>query len=85
MPNYEYMCDSCGYRFEQRQGINDKPIDRCPECGQNVRRLISGGSGIIFKGSGFHATDYRKNNQSAGPCCSTGQGCDQPKRCCDQS
>ena len=81
MPNYEYECISCGYRFEQFQGINDSPIDTCPKCGEKVRRIISGGGGVIFKGTGFHATDYKRSSKDT-PCCSTG-GCDSPKRCCE--
>jgi putative FmdB family regulatory protein len=80
MPNYEYECTSCGHRFERSQGMNDPPLKKCPECGEKVRRLISGGGGVIFKGSGFHATDYPKS----GTCCSSGQQCDQPKRCCGE-
>jgi len=62
MPTYDYECDACGYRFEKLQSITAKPIVRCPSCGKNkVRRLIGGGSGIIFKGSGFYQTDYRSS------------------------
>ena len=82
MPNYEYECTSCGHHFEKHQGMNDPPLRKCPECGAKPRRLISGGAGVIFKGSGFHATDYPKQNPKSGTCCSNGQECDQPKRCC---
>ncbi|MDD5005511.1 MAG: zinc ribbon domain-containing protein [Candidatus Omnitrophica bacterium] len=62
MPNYEYECQSCGYKFEKFQYMNDAPIKECPKCHANkAKRLISAGSGIIFKGSGFYATDYRKD------------------------
>jgi len=73
MPTYEYECANCNYRFEVFQNINDKLIEKCPECGGSVRRLISAGAGVIFKGSGFYATDYKKsapkkdNNASACP------------------
>ena len=60
MPNYEYECLSCGYRFERFQKMVDEPIKTCPKCKKSVRRLIGTGSGIIFKGEGFYATDYRK-------------------------
>jgi putative FmdB family regulatory protein len=60
MPTYEYECLHCGHRFEELQGISDEPLKECPQCGQEVRRLISAGLGIIFKGSGFYATDNRK-------------------------
>lgn len=51
MPTYEYKCDSCGIKFEARQSINDDPITQCTRCNGKVRRLISGGSGFIMKGS----------------------------------
>src|SRR4051812_40015492 len=60
MPTYEYKCDACGTAFERFQSITAAPIKRCPKCGKNkVRRLISTGAGLIFKGSGFYITDYR--------------------------
>ena len=61
MPTYEYECEKTGCRFEVFQSINDKHIDKCPECGGRARRLISAGAAVIFKGSGFYATDYRKS------------------------
>ena len=60
MPTYEYECPHCGHNFEVFQKITDKPIEDCPKCNKKVKRLIGSGSGIIFKGSGFYATDYRK-------------------------
>ena len=62
MPTYEYECTKCKYRFEEFQKITDKPLQRCPKCHSKLRRLISGGVGLIFKGSGFYATDYKKPN-----------------------
>lgn len=59
MPTYEYECRRCGHSFEAFQSMTDAPLRKCPECGGRVRRLIGAGAGIIFKGSGFHATDYR--------------------------
>jgi len=59
MPTYEYKCRDCGHAFERFQGINEDPISRCPECEGKVRRLISSGGGLVFKGPGFYATDYR--------------------------
>jgi putative FmdB family regulatory protein len=60
MPTYEYQCDACGERFEKFQSITAPAIKKCPKCGKNkVRRLISAGAGILFKGSGFYITDYR--------------------------
>ena len=62
MPTYEYECPHCGHNFEVFQKITDKPIEDCPKCNKKVKRLIGSGSGIIFKGSGFYATDYRKKS-----------------------
>ena len=62
MPTYEYECCSCEHRFEEFQGIMEKPIRTCPRCGGEVKRLISGGAGLIFKGSGFYITDYRSES-----------------------
>ncbi|MCL7960248.1 MAG: zinc ribbon domain-containing protein [marine benthic group bacterium] len=59
MPTYEYECRECGHAFERFQGINEDPISLCPECKGKVRRLISSGGGLVFKGPGFYATDYR--------------------------
>jgi putative FmdB family regulatory protein len=59
MPTYEYECRKCGHRFEQFQSITEAPVQRCPRCRGKVRRLLSGGAGVLFKGSGFYATDYR--------------------------
>jgi putative FmdB family regulatory protein len=59
MPTYEYECKSCGYAFEAFQRMSDEPLKECPQCGKEVRRLINGGSGIIFKGSGFYTTDAK--------------------------
>lgn len=61
MPTYEYECRRCGHRFERFQSMTDEPVKRCPECRGKVNRLLSGGAGFIFKGSGFYATDYRSD------------------------
>lgn len=60
MPTYEYKCDSCGHVFEKFQKMSDDPVKECPECGCEVRRVIHGGAGLIFKGSGWYITDYGK-------------------------
>ena len=62
MPTYEYLCADCGRKFEIFQSINQPSLSVCPYCGGNVRRLISGGGGLLFKGSGFYATDYRSES-----------------------
>jgi putative FmdB family regulatory protein len=59
MPTYEYECTDCGHRFEEFQSITAPPLDTCPACGKQVKRLLGSGAGIIFKGSGFYQTDYR--------------------------
>ena len=63
MPTYEYRCPSCKYEFEKLQSMSDEPIKKCPKCGKKVQRLMGSGSGIVFKGSGFYQTDYKKSNQ----------------------
>lgn len=73
MPTYEYVCEKCGHHFEQFQSIAAQALTTCPEgqCAQKrwgkgkVKRLISGGSGLIFKGSGFYITDYRSEGYKA--------------------
>jgi putative FmdB family regulatory protein len=66
VPTYEYECLKCGHNFEMFQMMSDSPIKSCPKCKGKVRRLIGAGSGIIFKGPGFYATDYRKSRPSQG-------------------
>ena len=58
MPTYGYKCKSCGHTFDAFQGIKDEPLKICPKCGKELHRLITGGSGVIFKGSGFYVTDH---------------------------
>lgn len=62
MPTYEYRCRKCGKKFEKYQQITEPPVTSCPFCKGKVERLISGGSGLLFKGSGFYATDYRSES-----------------------
>lgn len=86
MPTYEYECKNCGYGFEQFQGIKDEPLSLCPVCNGSLKRLFSGGAGIIFKGSGFHSTDYKTQNILANKprcgkeqtCCGSPTPCDKP-------
>src|SRR6184192_4351247 len=73
MPTYEYVCEKCGHQFEQIQPISAKALEICPEtaCTQKrwgkgkVKRAISAGAGLLFKGSGFYITDYRSENYKA--------------------
>ena len=61
MPTYDYVCDKCGHEYEVFQSMTAKVLTKCPECDEeSLRRLIGMGAGIIFKGSGFYETDYKK-------------------------
>jgi putative FmdB family regulatory protein len=64
MPTYDYECQDCNARFEVFQAINDDHLQKCEKCGGSLKRLIGGGSGIIFKGSGFYVNDYKKDSSS---------------------
>jgi putative FmdB family regulatory protein len=64
MPTYEYKCLECSNLFEVFQSMNAEAVKICPKCGGEVKRLISAGSGPIFKGSGFYQTDYKNNGNS---------------------
>ncbi|MEX1062644.1 MAG: FmdB family zinc ribbon protein [Balneolaceae bacterium] len=63
MPTYEYKRKD-GTIFEYRQGINDNPLTTCPETGQKVTRMISGGGGVVYKGDGWYVTDYKKSGSA---------------------
>lgn len=65
MPTYEYECTACGHCFEKFQSMKDRPVRVCPVCKGKVQRLISTGAGIIFKGSGFYETDYKKKGATS--------------------
>jgi putative FmdB family regulatory protein len=63
MPTYEYSCDNCGHRFERLQSITAGALRKCPKCGKSaLKRLIGMGAAVLFKGSGFYATDYRSES-----------------------
>ena len=65
MPTYEYACPKCGHEFEQFQSMRDEPLKKCPKCKKaGLKRLVGGGAGLIFKGTGFYITDYK--NKSGG-------------------
>ncbi len=67
MPTYEYQCQACDYTFEEFQSMSEPPLQKCPKCGKNsLRRLIGTGMGIIFKGSGFYETDYKRKSAPSG-------------------
>ena len=78
MPTYDYECQKCKHIFEVFQSMADKRLEKCPKCGGKVKRLISGGAGVIFKGSGFYETDYKKKSQPA-PCEKVTSSC--PSNC----
>ena len=64
MPTYEYVCPKCDHAFEQFQSMNDAPLKKCPKCKKaGVKRLIGGGAGLIFKGTGFYITDYKNKKE----------------------
>ena len=62
MPTYEYRCPE-GHGFDKFQKMTDKPRAKCPVCGKTATRKISGGAGLVFKGSGFYITDYGKDGK----------------------
>jgi putative FmdB family regulatory protein len=63
MPTYEYACQKCGHEFEQFQSMRDEPLKKCPKCKkQSLKRLVGGGAGLIFKGTGFYITEYKKKS-----------------------
>ena len=85
MPTYGYECKSCKHSFDVFQSIKEEPLKTCPKCSKEIRRLINGGTGVIFKGGGFYVTDKSKtapakasspkegsaSSESSSPC----QGC----------
>ncbi len=62
MPIYTYRCENCGIQFERRQSFNDTPLEWCPECNEKALRKVYTPVGIVFKGSGFYATDHRSSS-----------------------
>ena len=64
MPTYDYFCEKCQNTFEYFQSMSDSALEKCPKCNNKIRRLISGGSGLIFKGSGFYLTDYAQKKEN---------------------
>lgn len=72
MPTYEYACAQCGHELEAFHSMKDAPLTKCPACRKaGLKRKIGGGAGLIFKGTGFYITDYRKKpaekKESAAP------------------
>ena len=65
MPTYEYQCDACGQTFEYFQSMSEAPKAVCESCGGKLSKLMSAGSGLIFKGSGFYITDYKSGKSDS--------------------
>ncbi len=65
MPIYTYRCESCGIQFERQQSFKDEPLKRCPECNKSSLRKVITPAGIVFKGSGWYATDHRSPSGSS--------------------
>ena len=67
MPTYDYECSACGHAFEELQSFSDAPLTKCPKCKKKkLARLFGGGGAILFKGSGFYETDYRRAGETNG-------------------
>ncbi len=80
MPTYEYRCTQCKHTMEAFQSMKDDALVECPECHTpNLVRIISNGSGFIFKGNGFYQTDYKKNGSVISPSGASGPKDDAPK------
>src|SRR5689334_23570824 len=74
MPTYAYRCKSCSHEFEELQRIADEPLKVCPNCHKPALvRIIGGGAGLHFKGSGFYLTDYKKSSSGGGESSDTGK------------
>jgi putative FmdB family regulatory protein len=76
MPTYDYECRGCGHRFERFQGIQEPKFRTCPSCRRRrLVRLVGAGSGLIFRGSGFYETDYKR---ARSPAPASGEGASSP-------
>lgn len=74
MPTYEYRCPACKHEFEKFQRMSEEPKAECPECGAESERKLSGGAGLLFKGSGFYITDYRPDSYKKAASSDSGSG-----------
>jgi putative FmdB family regulatory protein len=80
MPTYDYQCDTCGHDLEVFQSMKDAPLTMCPECNNaTLRRVITGGTGIIFKGSGFYVNDSKRSSAGSKSAGSTGDASETAK------
>jgi putative FmdB family regulatory protein len=74
MPTYDYACQACDHQFEHFQSIKDASLEKCPKCGKKkLKRLLGAGAGLIFKGTGFYITDYKKKSGGGGESKSGGE------------
>ena len=83
MPTYEYKCEQCGDRFDHFQSMTSEPLQTCTKCGGKLRRLIGEGAGILFKGSGFYCTDYKKNGSASSKSSDSGSKDSASSKSCD--
>jgi putative FmdB family regulatory protein len=68
MPTYDYVCDACEHAFDHFQSMSSNILRTCPKCKKRkLRRLIGSGAGVIFKGTGFYETDYKKKSKPSKP------------------
>ena len=80
MPTYDYECQACNHHFERWQEMSARKLRTCPECGKRkLVRLVGAGAGVIFRGSGFYETDY-KRKQSKPASSSSSSSSDSPSR-----
>ena len=79
MPTYAYACPKCGHEYDKLQKISDETRAKCPECGTRGERLITGGTGFVFKGSGFYETDYKRVGERKGEADGDGASKDKDK------
>lgn len=84
MPTYEYECRECSHRFELFQNMTAPPVSICPKCKGPVKRLIGNGAGIIFKGSGFYETDYKRKGKPEDAKDNTPPACPGAKKGCGE-
>lgn len=79
MPTYAYACPKCGHEYDKLQKFSDETRAKCPECGTRGERLITGGTGFVFKGSGFYETDYKRAGERKGEADGEGASKDKDK------
>jgi putative FmdB family regulatory protein len=83
MPIYEYECTKCNHRFDKRQSYKDEAVANCPKCHNKSSRVMVPAP-VIFKGSGFYVTDYRKDGTNAASSAPKAS-CSAPKSCCSEN